>query len=133
MEVNARLDFIENDLFKSNAGLPERELYIDKPRQGYTPKGPSSLEMFLSSVGGCVGDYAKRYLDRHDVSFSKLAVSVTARLSKNFPLRLSDIVVNVDSDAELGDKREVFELFVKSCPVHNTLLHTKEITIKVKD
>ena len=132
MEITARLDFIEEDLFKASSDSGFLELYIDKPRQDYTPKGPNPLEMFLSSVGGCVGDFAKRYLSRHNILFTKLSISVSAKLSKDSPLRLTDIIVNLDSDAELGDKKEVFELFIKGCPVHNTLLHAKEITIKVK-
>ena len=132
MQVTTQLNFIEQDLFKATPGFSDVELYIDKPREGYSPKGPNPLEIFLTSVGGCVGVYAKRYLKRHDISFNKLNILVSANLSKDPPMRLADIDVKIDTDADLGDKTEVFERFVRGCPVHNTLLHTKEVNIALK-
>ncbi len=131
MEVTSKLNFIDQDLFKAKLGFSDVDLYIDKPREGYSLKGVNPLEMFLTSVGGCVGVYAKRYLTRHNIRFNKLDILVSANLSKELPMRLADIKVEVDTDADIGDKKEVFERFIHNCPVHNTLLHTKEVNIKL--
>jgi len=131
MEIKASVNFLEDDLFKIENQSLSPNLYIDKPKDDYMPKGPNSLEMFLSALGGCVGVFAKRYLTRHKIEFKKLNVEVRAELSKESPLRLSQIKVKIDTDADLGDKKEIFEKFVQGCPVHNTLLHTKDVDISL--
>jgi putative redox protein len=92
-------------------------------------KNPNPLETFLASVAVCAGVHTKRYLKKHNVSFSKLDISVSANLCRELPMRLKDINVEVDTDAEVGDKRDEFDSFIHNCPVHNTLLHTKEVNI----
>jgi len=131
MEIKTSVNFLENDLFKIENQSLTLNLYIDKPKDSYEPKGPNPLEMFLSALGGCVGVFSKRYLTRHKIEFRKLKVEVNAELSREAPLRLSEIKVKIDTDADLGDKKEIFEKFVRGCPVHNTLLHTKDINISL--
>ncbi|MCF7908055.1 MAG: OsmC family protein [Candidatus Omnitrophica bacterium] len=87
------------------------------------------LEVLLSALGGCIGVYANKYLERHAIAFTKLEIMVTGELTTESPARIVDIKVKVDTDAQLGDKKEVFLRFIHNCPVHNTLLNTKEVEI----
>ncbi len=109
MEVKAEVNFLKDASFK--------------------PGGSNPLEALLSALGGCVGIYANKYLERHAISYTKLRVLVGAEFTTESPARLINITVKVDTDAQLGDKREVFLKFIKGCPIHNTLLHTKELAI----
>ena len=105
---------------------------VGKKRQFIDLKNSNSLEIFLTSVGICAGAHAKRYLKRHNIFFSKLNISINAHLSRELPMSLKDINVDIDTDADTGDQKEAFERFIHGCPVHNTLLHTKEINITLK-
>jgi len=129
MQIKAELKYKHNDLFEIEAFPSQVKLKIDKAKEGYHAEGPNSVEMFLSSMAGCLGVFAKIYLDRHQIPFSKLEVSVGAELAKTPPMRLVSIKACVSTDADLGDRQAIFERFVKNCPVHNTLLHTKEMDI----
>lgn len=131
MQVEAQVNFLENDKFQAKGSLSQVPVYIDKNKETESACGSNPLELFLSALGGCVGVYAKRYLSRHNIAFSKLDISVVAELAQNPPMRLANIKVNVDTDANLEDKKDVFLRFIKNCPVHNTLLNTKEVDIKL--
>lgn len=131
MDVKAQVNFLEKDKFKAVGSLSELEVYIDKKEEGHTPAGPNPLELFLSSLGGCIGVYAKRYLTRHNVAFNKLDISVDSQLSQEGPMHLANIKVKVQTDADLGEKSEVFLRFIKNCPIHNTLIHTNSVDIEI--
>ena len=132
MEVKAEVKFLEGDKFDINIPFSNLDLYIDKRKENHSPSGPNSLELFISSLGGCIGVYAKSYLTRHHIEFNELKVSVNAELSKNTPLRLVNIKVRVSTDTDLGDNREVFLRFIKNCPIHNTILYAQEPSIDLE-
>jgi uncharacterized OsmC-like protein len=131
MEIKTEVTFLEKDKFKAKGSLSELEVCMDKKEEGYTPAGPTPLELFLSSLGGCIGVYAKRYLTRHNIAFNKLDISVESQLSQSGPMHLANIKVKVQTDAELGEKSAVFLRFIKNCPIHNTLIHTNEVDIEI--
>ncbi|MBN3040033.1 MAG: OsmC family protein [Candidatus Omnitrophica bacterium] len=131
MRISSKVVFLGDDLFQARLEYSDVVIHIDKKKKEIKAKGPNSLEMFLSAVGGCIGAFAERYLRRHDIHFSKLVIEVSADLAKDAPLRLVNIRTVVDTDADLGDKKEIFKKFISNCPVHNTLLHTKEMSIDI--
>lgn len=130
-EIRVSVKHLGDDVFEVDAPASAVKLYIDKRTENHSAQGPNPLEMFLSSVGGCVGVYAKRYLARHEIPFKQLNIYLRAKLSQEPPLRLSKISVQVETDARLANKKDVFEKFIRNCPVHNTLLHTKEVSIQL--
>lgn len=131
METRIEVKFIQEDKFQIKTSPSETTLLIDKPKEGYLPQGPNPLELFLSALGGCIGVYAKMYLLRHQIIFKELNIKVAAELSKESPIQLINLRVNVYTDAQLGEKRDIFLRFIKNCPVHNTILNTKEIDISL--
>ncbi len=111
----------------------EANIYSDREEINYALGTDRPLELFLSSLSGCVGVYAKKYLSRHQIEFRKLIVKASADFTIESPARLVNLKLKVITDAELGDKKEVFLRFIENCPVHNTLLHTKEVEIALED
>lgn len=130
VEVSAK--FIEKDKFKIYAVNTETNIIIDQKQPDHETEGPNPLELFLSSLAGCIGTFAKKYLTRHNIEFKKINVRVEADFSTDSPMRLADINVHLDTDAELGSKKDTFYRFIENCPIHNTILHTKEIKISLK-
>ena len=125
------VNYIDEDKFEINVSSSSVKIFVDKGTEDHEPVGPNPLELFLSSLGTCLGIYAKLYLTRHDIDFSTLRIDVDADFSHETPARLIDIKAKVFTDAELGGQEEVFARFVKQCPIHNTILHTGKVDIEV--
>ena len=98
-------------------------------KESYKPSGSNPLEALLSALGGCIGIYANKYLERHAISFTKLEVGVRGEFTTESPARIINIKARVSTDAQLGDNQEVFLRFIRNCPVHNTLLNASNIEI----
>lgn len=105
---------------------------MDKKGDDYRPYGPNSLELFLSSLGACIGVFAKRGLERYRIPYNTIFIRASADLFNSPAPELKNIKVKVETDAELADKREVLLRFMKGCPLHNTILNTRHIGIELE-
>ncbi len=129
MQQKVEVKFLGNDKFEVSPGSCSNKAYIDKPAQDYESCGPNPLEAFLASLGSCVGVFAKSYLKRQQIEFKELNMEVSAGFVSQAPMHLANIKVQVKTDAELGDKKEIFMRALHACPVHNTIVNTKDIEI----
>lgn len=117
-EIRARGHFIASDQPIENGGFDE----------GMTPP-----EFLLAALGSCAGFYAAQYLRKHRLAMEGTRVRVTSEKVKDPVPRMTNFVVEVDSPVELTDKqREGVREAVEHCLVHNTLLHTPKITLKIE-
>lgn len=130
MATQVDITFREQDIFEVKVPATGVTLAIDKSQEGHLSGGANPLELFLASLAGCIGVYAKRYLTMHSIAFTDLRISASADMAQDSPARLVNIKVVVSTDAKI-DNREVFMRFIHNCPVHNTLLHTKEVEISL--
>ena len=131
MQVQVSTTFIGEDKFEVTTPVPGVKIYVDKKKETGVPAGQNPLELFLSALSGCIGVYAKNYLARHEITFKKLKIQASAELSEDHPIRLVNIKARIETDADLKDKKDVFLKFVHNCPVHNTVLNTKEVDIQL--
>lgn len=130
MGVTVEVKFLEGDKFEVKTLHSEQTIYIDKKSENYTPQGPNPVELFLASLAGCVGIYSKRYLDNAQIKYQNLKISCKASFREN-PLMLDNINLEIKTDAKLGDRSASFLRFVKNCPIHNTIVNTQEIEIRM--
>lgn len=133
MEIKTEITFLKKDVFQIKTQASGLTLYVDKKKEGEEPLGPNPLELFLSALGSCIGVYAKRYLDMHAIAYNEIKIEATADFSQDSPARLINIKTTVHTDANLSDKREVFLRFIRNCPIHNTIINTKEVNIDYTD
>ncbi|MFA5008072.1 MAG: OsmC family protein [Candidatus Omnitrophota bacterium] len=127
MAIRVEIVAEEKEKFLANFSSGTR-IYVDLSKE--EASGPNPLEVFLASVASCVCVYAKKYLTQHSIEFKELRVEATAELSKDPPTRLVDIRIKTHTDAKLNSaEKEVFLRFMKNCPIHNTVIHTKSIEI----
>ncbi|UCC95246.1 MAG: OsmC family protein [Candidatus Omnitrophota bacterium] len=132
METRVKVEFLEGDRFEAITYPSELKLYVDKEKDDYSPQGPNPLELFLTAFSGCIGVYAKRYLNRHSIEFTKLTVSAKGELSSEAPIRLINIEIEVYTNAQFQpEEKDIFLKFIENCPIHNTILHTKNVNIIV--
>ncbi|HDN85730.1 MAG: hypothetical protein DRP68_06060 [Candidatus Omnitrophota bacterium] len=131
MGLEVEINFLKDNKFEIIVPKSGIKAYIDsKSKIGdYSPCAPNSSELFLASIGGCILYYAKKYFQDIGISFTKLSVRVWGDWSR-VPLQLTDIKVSIFTDAYINEERKnSFLRFVSNCPVHNTIINTKEIKI----
>jgi len=95
--------------------------------EGFTPP-----ELLLASLGSCAGYYAAQFLRKRKLATEGTRVRVTCEKVKDPLARMTDFVIEVDAPVELTpeDRRGVEEA-VEHCLVHNTLLKTPSICLRV--
>src|SRR5512133_1948081 len=72
------------------------QVRVDQPRNaGGDDTAPTPTELFVASLGLCVAFHAGRFLDRHGIDRTGLAVQVASRMAENRPARVGHIVVTV--------------------------------------
>ena len=109
-------------------------IICDQPLEnGGFDEGVTPPELLLASLGSCAAYYAAQYLRKHKLAGEGSRVRVSCDKVKTPVPRLTNFVIEVDALVELNEEhltgiREAIEY----CLVHNTLLHTPKITLKVE-
>ena len=134
MNVKVEINSKQNGKFTVNCLSSNKTFNVDVSKDSVSLEGPNPLELFLSALGSCTGVYAEKYLIQHSIEFKNLKIEAAARFSNEPPSRLVDIKLKVSTDAKLDkDAKEIFLRFMKNCPIHNTIINTKEIDINLND
>jgi uncharacterized OsmC-like protein len=95
-----------------------------------TDAGMSPPEFMLSSLASCAAYYALEYLRLRNISAAGLEVLVSAEKARQ-PARLGSFTIAVTvPDLEPQHVAGV-ERAVKSCLIHNTLLHPPSIDVQI--
>jgi len=116
-EIRARNHSIISDQTVNDGGFDE----------GMTPP-----ELLLASLGSCAGYYAAQYLRKNKLASEGTRVRVTCEKVKDPLARMTNFVIEVEAPVDLSEaQRKGVEEAVEHCLVHNTLLHTPNIALKV--
>jgi uncharacterized OsmC-like protein len=106
------------------------ELIVDQPPStGGADAGPSSTELFVASLVGCVAYYGHTFLARHGI-----AAALGAEADWWVDLgaeRLSRVVIHVQSPSLPPALADGFRAAIEHCLVHNTLREEPEVSIEV--
>lgn len=105
-------------------------LIVDQPKEeGGDDQGITPVEMFAASLGSCIGYYAARFCQRHQLSEAGLFVNLSWDYAEQ-PHRIGKINVQVDLPkgfpAEMKDR---IQKVVEGCTVHNSLTHPPQIAV----
>ena len=127
MEVN--IQHLGNSKFEVLAR--GHRLICDQPRDnGGSDAGMAPPEVLLASLATCAGYYAAEYLKTRALPAGDLRVRVVAEKAQN-PARLGSFRIEV-SVPGLEERHQIgISRAVKSCLVHNTLVHAPEIEIAI--
>jgi putative redox protein len=107
------------------------KVLVDQPvEDGGTDSGPTPTELFVASIAGCVGHYARRYLARHHLPEDGLRVQATYEMSTDRPARVTAVELRIHVPGNLPAERLPALLAVASrCTLHNTLDQPPRIDI----
>jgi uncharacterized OsmC-like protein len=110
------------------------EVVCDQPEtNGGQDAGMSPPEFLLASLGTCAGFYAAQYLKTRNLPAEGLSVKVLAEKAADKPARLGSFRIEVTVPGLVDERhREGVMRAVKSCLIHNTLLHPPAIEIALE-
>jgi putative redox protein len=124
MEVNLEKGF----LFK--AACRGHEALADQPeKDGGTDKAMTPTELFIASLGSCIGYYAARFCSRHNLPTEGMKVFLDWTVVKD-PWRVGSIKAELHEIPE-PEKKGLLRM-AEACFVHETILHKPEITVELK-
>ena len=105
-------------------------LHVDQPVvDGGADTAPTPVELFVASLATCVGHYAHRYLKRHQLTTTGLAVTAHWDLTTS-PNRVGEIQIELTIPEGVPAERQAALLAVAShCTVHNSLASPPAVTV----
>jgi putative redox protein len=128
--MEATVQYLEG--VKFDVAVRGHHIVCDQPVENKgEDAGIAPPEFLLASLATCAGYYALEYLKTRSLPTAGLSVHVSAGKLKQ-PARLGNFRIEV-STAEM-EARHVDGVLraVKSCLIHNTLLHAPAIEVVVK-
>jgi len=106
---------------------------VDQPEaDGGQDAAASPTELLVASLASCVAFYAGRYLLRHGLDRSGLAVTAEFTMASGRPTRVGDVRLRISVPGGIPPQRRDALLAVAShCTVHNTLRQQPGISIEL--
>ena len=119
-------------LFESEMG--NHRISIDVPASmGGSDRGPTPPELFIASLGSCVGAFVANYCTKSGVDATDLRVDVSFDKADN-PTRLTNVEITVYlPHGECKNRRQAMQRVAEHCPVHETITTMEEVAMKIVD
>lgn len=106
------------------------EMKVDLPQdKGGLDQGMTPPELFVASLGTCVGVYVARYCQSANIDASGMGISLDWRLSddKN---KISEISISLSLPrADLRRRETAVLQAARRCLIHNTILGNPQIHV----
>jgi putative redox protein len=127
LEVNLQQGF----LFKAVCG--GHEVFTDQHQaEGGTDQAMTPAELFIASLGTCIGVYAVRFCKRHNLPTEGMKVFLDWSIAKD-PVRIGSIKAELHYPHNIPETEKKGLLHMaEACFVHETILHKPEIVIELK-
>ena len=112
----------------------DHRIVTDQPVEvGGEDTAATPTELFVASLASCIAFYARRYLARHDLDATGLAVEASYALGVR-PARVTDIEVTMTLPPDFpASRREALLAVAGRCTVHNSIMTPPTITLGVVD
>ena len=126
------VEHVGNDRFTIR--VRGHSVVVDQPRDaGGRDTGPTPTELFVGALASCVAFYARRYLARHGLPETGLAVTASYSMGDK-PARVADMSVRIHvPDGLTTEQRRALLAVASHCTVHNTLQQRAAVTIQLND
>ncbi len=130
---------MENELivaFRGGIGFDvsarQHKMTIDLSKEkGGEDLGFNPPEVFMASLGSCIGVYVARYCQNVKLDASGLKISVSWKLSDD-KTWINEISAKVSlPNADLGARGKAVLEVAKHCLIHNTILNSPKINISL--
>ncbi len=117
-----------------NTKLGQHTVTTDVPKEmGGKDRGPIPPQLFIASLGTCVGALVAQYCERRGTDTRDMTVEVEFE-KLSHPARLTNIQVTVrlpHADVSSGRCRDALVRVAEHCPVHATIETVKGIRFDI--
>ena len=119
-------------LFESKLG--NHDILIDVPsNMGGRDRGPTPPELFVASLGSCVGAFVANYCNQTNVDAQGMTVDITFDKAGP-PTRLVNLKVKINlPNGECKNREKALLRVAEHCPVHETIATMEEIEFELVD
>jgi putative redox protein len=108
-------------------------LVVDQPKDDGGDLGPTPVELFVASLAACAAHYARRFLERHDITTEGFAVNCDYDMSGMRPARVAAVAIDVTLPATFPlELREPLMRVIDHCTVKNSIMQAPAITVEVQ-
>ena len=118
--------------WRFNSKCRSHEIISDQPKEeDGQDTGMTPVEMFISSIGCCMGVYAKMFCDRHKISMEGMNINLNWNMAKN-PSRVGELQAKIIFKKPIATElQQGIIRMVKHCTVHNTLNNPPKIDVDI--
>ena len=101
------------------------------PGQKGEDSGPTPPELFIASLGSCIGVYVVDYLTSRGLPRDGVRVEMTWEDEKS-PARIGTVTANIELPDGIGPEHTRMALkAAQACKIHNTLHHKPEVCVTI--
>lgn len=130
MQVNVH--YQDGDRFEAIARGHSITCDCPNPHNGSQGAGMNPSELFLASLGSCVGHCVLEYCRSHDIDSNGLDIGVTAEKTTQKPYRIERIQVSLNFVSHLESHHyDGLQGAVENCLIHNTMMTIPVIEAQV--
>ena len=117
-------------LFQSRLG--NHNVLVDVPTgMGGNDRGPTPPELFIASLGSCVGAFLANYCEQRNIDTRDMSIDVSFDKTDN-PTRLTNLRITANLPyGECKDREKALLRVAEHCPVHETISTLEGIAIEV--
>lgn len=117
-------------LFESQLG--DHTIRIDVPAaMGGQDRGPTPPEIFVASLGSCVGAFVANYCEPKGIDTREMTVDVTFDKAQE-PTRLVNLQIKVNlPHGDCTHRQKAIRRVAEHCPVHETIGTLEGIEIEI--
>ena len=118
---------------KFEAQCRGHKLIVDQPEEdGGTNAGMTPVELFVASLGTCIGYFAAVFCQRRKISSAGMRINLEWEWAED-PHRIGAINVSIRLPAKLDEKEKAGLMrMVEGCTVHNTIQNHPEVKMKLE-
>jgi uncharacterized OsmC-like protein len=117
-------------LFESKLG--NHSILIDvPPSMGGSDRAPTPPELFVASLGSCVGAFVVQYCNNAAIDARDMTIDVSFDKVEE-PTRLTNVKVTVKMPhGACGRRKEALQRVAAHCPVHETINTMEEVNFEL--
>ena len=106
---------------------------IDQPQiVGGEDKGPTPPELFIDSLGSCIGVYVLAFCKNTGLNPDGMKIILDWEKAADKPARIKSIRANIElPKADVGARKAALLKVAESCLIHETIKHQPDITIEL--
>ena len=109
------------------------KMIVDQPPEMKgKDEGPTPADLFIASLGTCIGVYVHWYCDKHNINHEGMKINLVWAKATTPPARIDMVEVNIDlPDGCPQEHKKGLINQAEKCLIHQTIKHEPEININV--